>query len=68
MYINTEKVEAKDFEPFHVIITVEDVIDLGLLDTAIDTLKKSGGNNSLAIYLQNALNSHFEKVKENGFR
>jgi len=65
MYIRTEKVELKDFEPFHLIITVEDFVDLGMLDTAIDTIKKSSNNNSLAIYLQNALNLHFEKVKEN---
>ena len=61
MKIITSQVQKKEFEPFHIIITIDDVVDLGKLQNLIIAIKNSdlSTDKSIVFYLHDALNFHF---------
>ena len=60
MKIKTEKAQQKNFEPFNVIIVVEDVVDLGVLDNLAFILKNDGSElfNGFGLFLKAAIDNH----------
>jgi len=61
MKIITSHVQKKEFKPFDIIITIDDVVDLRKLHSVIKAIKNSdfSTDKSIGFYLQDALNCHF---------
>lgn len=62
MKIKTEKAQQKNFEPFNVIIVVEDVVDLGVLYDLAFFLKNGASRvepfNEVGLFLKAAIDNH----------
>jgi hypothetical protein len=64
MLMRTAKIQTKDFEAFNIIITIEDVVDLGMICKATDILKIANNDNRLGIWLERTINKHLGLAKD----